>query len=188
VGGAALGSPGFPGGSFANPGSVLLDGDDDHVQLGARNLPTVPGAKTLSLWFWTTEDTAATQRKTLLAVENLTAESSVQIGIEFGAMAVWTWASASAFLIAPTDASLGQWHHVAYTFDGQTHVLYADGARVGSNGTLRLKNASTTEVFLGTYHPTLMPIERFGGRIDDVRIYDRALGAAQIAALAAGGP
>jgi hypothetical protein len=45
---------------------------------------------------------------------------------------------------------------------------------------------ATTELFLGTYHLTDMPVERWKGRIDDVRIYDRALTATEIAALAAG--
>jgi hypothetical protein len=172
---------------FANAGAVQLDGADDHVRLGAANLPALMQAKSMSLWYWTATDTRSIQRKCLLVMENLTAQVSVQLGIEYGAVALWTWASASARIAAPQPAALSQWHHVGYTYDGQTHRLYADGALIGTS-TFTVSAVATTDVFLGLFHPVDEPKERFGGRIDDVRIYDRALSAGEIAALAAGRP
>jgi Concanavalin A-like lectin/glucanases superfamily len=171
--------------TFGNPGAVALAGNGDYVSLGVLGLPGLNSPKSVSVWFFTGEDVSSIQRKNIMTIENLTAGQSIHLGLEYGAVAVWRWTSASASIAAPTRATLQQWHHIGYTFNGQQHVLYLDGASVGSIG-FDLNAVATTEVYLGLYHPTDGSSERFSGRIDDVRIYDRALTAAQIAALAAG--
>jgi hypothetical protein len=72
---------------------------------------------------------------------------------------------------------LGRWTHLASTYDGRTLRLYVNGAEAGStslagatprtNGPLRIGGDS----LWGEY---------FRGRIDDVRVYSRALDPAQI--------
>jgi chitodextrinase len=77
---------------------------------------------------------------------------------------------------APT---VGQWEHVAATYDGSTARFYIGGIEVASKafgGTVG--NSNTWR--LGSYETTATGF--FDGRIDNVRIYSRALSAAEIAA------
>jgi len=74
---------------------------------------------------------------------------------------------------------VGNWHHVAGTFDGQELRLYLDGRRVGSNS------------YSGKVANTAYPVEIGGnsqiegrevaGVIREARIYNRALSEAEIA-------
>jgi hypothetical protein len=69
------------------------------------------------------------------------------------------------------------WHHVAAVGSGGTTTFYVDGAAVGS-----IAFQSTSDVFsLGNYQGGG---QRFADQIDDVRIYNRVLSAAEVAELA----
>jgi fibronectin type 3 domain-containing protein/regulation of enolase protein 1 (concanavalin A-like superfamily) len=77
------------------------------------------------------------------------------------------------------------WHHVAVTLSGTIGTLYVDGQQVGQNTGLTLKPSSlgtTTQNWIGRsqYNDPY-----FNGRVDDFRIYARALSFPAIAALAA---
>ena len=66
---------------------------------------------------------------------------------------------------------IGEWAHVAVTFDGTTARLYLNGQEIGS-GAFSLGNGATTGLRIGSYNnnsPT------FNGDLDEVRIYNRAL-------------
>lgn len=78
----------------------------------------------------------------------------------------------------------GQWHHVAGTFDGAAVRLFVDGTEVAS-GTphgdpISYAELSTGDLFVGHYDGC--DGLDFAGDVDDVRIYGRALGAAEIKA------
>ena len=78
----------------------------------------------------------------------------------------------------------GGWHHVAVTLNGATGTLYVDGVNVGSNSAMTLKPSnmgSTTQNWIGRsqYNDPYL-----NGRVDDFRIYNKALTASEIAALA----
>src|SRR5262249_25132959 len=73
---------------------------------------------------------------------------------------------------------IGVWKHVATTFDGATLACYVDGVLVGSTtATFNLQGALLT---LAQSH---LNENYFNGSLDDVRIYNRALSAGEIAAL-----
>ncbi|NOU43388.1 MAG: DUF4347 domain-containing protein, partial [Methyloglobulus sp.] len=77
------------------------------------------------------------------------------------------------------------WHHVAFSFDdaGNATALYLDGVQVGSlNTTDSISYALGTNSFIGKHGNGSTNFD-FNGKIDDVRIYNRALGASEIAAL-----
>jgi hypothetical protein len=81
------------------------------------------------------------------------------------------------------------WHHIVYTYDGNTHVLYVDGAM------------AATSMIPSEVGPSASPDGRcrigrsssgvedaFRGWIDDVRIYKRPLNAAEVKSLFLGSP
>jgi endoglucanase len=77
----------------------------------------------------------------------------------------------------------GVWYHVAVTLDGGVGILYVDGVPVGSNGAMTLKPSdlgATTHNYLGRSQYPADPY--LDGALDEFRIYDAALTAADIAA------
>ncbi|MCP4593610.1 MAG: hypothetical protein GY842_22975 [bacterium] len=89
----------------------------------------------------------------------------------------------NAYATLPT---LNTWSHVAVVFDGVSLRVYVDGVEGGaitfSNRTL----VQTTDV-LNFSKRVGTPQYYFDGKIDDIRVYGRALSADDVAALAAGG-
>ena len=76
------------------------------------------------------------------------------------------------------------WTHVAGVYTGSTILLYVNGALVGSTAAGPLTNCSK-DMYLGRWGPPGTG-RYFIGLIDGVRIYHRALSAAEIAQIAAG--
>ena len=96
-----------------------------------------------------------------------------------GATQLGAWNGAGVFPTLP----VGQWKHLALTFDGTTLAGYVDGVLVGSGAaTFNLQGMPLTLA-----HPHLWEND-FNGLVDDVRIYSRALDATEIATLALTSP
>jgi Tol biopolymer transport system component len=78
----------------------------------------------------------------------------------------------------------GQWHHIGFVWDGAYRSLYVDGVEVAKDTAAQnpLKSA-TGGLYIGA-GKTLDATSFFSGLIDDVRIYNVALKAEQIQALA----
>lgn len=75
------------------------------------------------------------------------------------------------------------WQHVAFTYDGIVMKTYLDGVQSGEQPASGVLMITDTAMTIGAYAPeTNGPIENwyFGGLIDDVRIYNRALSASEI--------
>ncbi len=82
-------------------------------------------------------------------------------------------------------AARGRWIHMAGTFDGNQARLFVEGREVAAvvfSGTI---GSSMVPLTLGARLATTMADEAHVGRLDDVRLYARALAPAEIAALAA---
>jgi hypothetical protein len=77
----------------------------------------------------------------------------------------------------------GRWVHVAVTLSGDTGTLYVDGAVVATNTAITINpdDFHPTVNFLGKSQFGADPL--LNGRLDDFRIYDYALSAAEVAAL-----
>ena len=70
-----------------------------------------------------------------------------------------------------------QWAHLAATYDGATQRLYVDGTQVASQPQTGLIQTSDGALRIGG---NSIWGEWFAGRIDEIRIYNRALNAAEI--------
>ncbi|MHC4437699.1 MAG: LamG-like jellyroll fold domain-containing protein [Planctomycetota bacterium] len=78
----------------------------------------------------------------------------------------------------------GLWHHVGFVWDGSYRILYVDGTEVAADtATLAPLNFSNGGLYIGA-GKILDTGTFFAGLIDDIRIYNVALTAEQIAALA----
>ena len=94
---------------------------------------------------------------------------------------------ASCYADRTYEAKLNRWYHIAATFDGWRARLFVDGVEICSDwtrgGAIDIVDKPAR---LGGYEdPEKGLIDLMRGRLDDVRIYDAALSASQIEALAA---
>jgi hypothetical protein len=83
---------------------------------------------------------------------------------------------------------LGSWSHVAVTLSGNTGTLYVNGTPVGTNPNMTLHPSdlgATTQNYIGR---SQYPDPYLNAAVDDFQIYDGALSAADIGALAGGQP
>ena len=85
----------------------------------------------------------------------------------------------STYLDSGLSPNVGVWQHIAATYDGSTARFFLDGVEVASSPFTGLVGNSNTWR-IGAYGAT--PSGFFDGLIDNVRIYDRALVAAEIQA------
>ncbi len=84
---------------------------------------------------------------------------------------------ATANLLAPTALPLNTWSHIAVTYDGALMSFYLNGALVSSTAVSGAITASTDALTIGgnSYSG-----QNWMGLVDEVRIYNRALGVAEI--------
>ncbi|MPZ84303.1 MAG: hypothetical protein GEV28_29465 [Actinophytocola sp.] len=84
--------------------------------------------------------------------------------------------------VSTVTVPVGEWHHLAGTFDGERVTLYLDGVMVASTAAKgSLGPATGTNLIVGA--DPVDPESKFTGAVDDVRLYDRGLSAAEIAEL-----
>jgi hypothetical protein len=84
-------------------------------------------------------------------------------------------------------AGLDRWIHLAATYNGWIARLYADGVEVCSRWTWgALQMPDTPFTISGYLNDSGQIVDEITGRIDDVRIYNRALSAQQIRDVAEG--
>jgi hypothetical protein len=82
-------------------------------------------------------------------------------------------------VIAPWSPNTGQWYHVAVTRNGSTYTLYIDGIQVATNTDTNTIPDAAVPLTIGQSENGYF----FNGLIDEVEIYNRALSAADIAAI-----
>lgn len=139
-------------------------------------LPANNALQTISWWMFVYDNPFDIECAIDLHNDALT--SAVQCGFRNGNVTVWS--HGGNVLAQATPPLAVEWHHYAYTFDGQTHRLYVDGA-LANTGTAAPQTAPVASLSFGRWNGG--PAEYFTGYLDEVRIYTRTLSDAEIAAL-----
>jgi hypothetical protein len=81
-----------------------------------------------------------------------------------------------------TTVTAGTWYHLVATFDGGTSKLYVNGTLEGTlTGVSRAENSTDIQVASTTYWTTSQ--YELDGAVSGVRVYNRALTAAEVTAL-----
>jgi hypothetical protein len=86
----------------------------------------------------------------------------------------------------PAPTAVQQWVHVAGTYDGAVARIYRGGVSVGSVSYTQTFPISTQPLYLGTNKNATSAHQPLAGTLDEVLLYDDALPAEAIAALARG--
>ncbi len=90
----------------------------------------------------------------------------------------WWWGGGSRELNTTATVSTNAWHHIAVTFERGDQHIYLDGVSVANLNTNSRAIENDDPVFIGT--DLNFNSRNFDGYIDEVRIYDETLSAAQV--------
>lgn len=114
---------------------------------------------------------------------NVRTDGHVRAGGFFGGCAASRY---WRYLDSTTSVAAQTWTHIAATYNGSRLIIYVNGARSGSMAVTGATCRNDEPLAVGAKDaPTKGILEAFwDGQLDEVRIYQRALGAAQIADLA----
>ena len=165
--------------TFDDPYCVTLDGSHDFLSMGTTAIPANNASQSISLWVYYTANSASALRD-FIAIDN-GASSGLYLGLNASnQLAAWKWGGTS--LVAATAPTINAWHNVVYTWNGTTNSLSVDGGTPTTSITA-VNTGAATEVQVGR-KPS--GSEYFGGRIDDLRIYNVALTSTQVRSLGGG--
>jgi hypothetical protein len=171
--GSLIGGSHYAGGKFGGAGN--LDGVGNYVVTGTNGFPLGNGPRSVFAWIYFT---AASPNYYVFGYGNSTITGAVA-GLRVTPSLVFQGVSddfASAFTVTSNT-----WHFIGFTYGGGTSmVIYYDGQ--SQTGTLAIP--------LNTVLPGSDPSNigqkpfgggfYYGGQIDDVRLYNRALSAAEV--------
>jgi hypothetical protein len=155
--------------------AVSLDGVDDYVSI-ANSFRLTSANFTLDAWI--KGDPGMEQFGRILDSGYAT---GFALGRNGGGRQVLFEFRGSPYLISNADAIDNNWHHVAVVKSGGTATLYVDGAVQASVAVNAEAPTNTLPLFIG-YNPGEGTRGHWKGQLDEVRIYDRALSAAEVQA------
>ncbi len=148
-------------------------------------------SRTLSLWF---EAANSDLNRKQVILEEGDSEDGLNIYLENGGLFLGVWSAGSFETFLQTSIPMSGWNHVALVLDGGSSKVrgYLNGRKF-AGGTFHPSLPQGGDVNLGgvdvngtRFQSSMTENERLGfaGKIDDVRIYGRALGDGEISGLA----
>jgi hypothetical protein len=166
-------------------GALSFDGTTDYVRAtSSSTLNNVGSGLTVEMWAFITGSSSTDY--VLLAkpwTGGATGNPPYEYGVEYDANGLHTLdfyfgdttnTSRGPYSITP---SLGTWTHLAFTFDGTTVKGYLDGVQKLSSPIAATIQTRATDLLIGVDGALS---QGFNGRLDDVRLYNRALSQLEI--------
>jgi len=152
---------------------------------GTWNPAELSGQMTISLWAnWAGHYTPASYQG-VIAKRNVWGADNMMWQVEIdqnsGNLSYKNGSNNSA---STGPLPIGQWAHIAVTYDGTTAILYRDGLRVAS-GTVPFSNKVDANFVIGSVQMDDAGAfgDGFNGLLDDIRVYGHALTAYEVADL-----
>jgi hypothetical protein len=152
-------------------GALSFNGSNARVTVPDANSLDLNNAMTLEAWVFPT--TLGGWREVICKVDDIyylmgsSDTTTPAVRVNFGAS-----------MRGPASLALNTWTHLAGTYDGATLRLYVNGVQVASQARSGLIPASTGAL---TFGGDALYGQYFAGRIDEVRIYNRALSVLELA-------
>ena len=164
--------------------ALHLDGSSDYVTVADD--PSLDLADAATMAMWVRPDRVATQyliKKAGGSTDgfelSLSSSTARKVFVRFNQVSSGNTYRVDSVSTYPANGLT--WMHVAATYDGSTIRLYIDGELEASGPGPSSISVNDLQLAFGAQPDGT---SKFGGAIDDVRVYDRALTAQQIADLA----
>jgi prepilin-type N-terminal cleavage/methylation domain-containing protein len=161
--------------------SAEFDGTDDFVYCGTEVPDSMESEGTISMWIYADAISGLFSR----SVGSGWNDERAVINFHSTSNKVdLTTSNGSSYTrhTATTPITTGSWKHITVTWDGTSVIHYLNGAEDGTSSIGAVPEVSGVKTWIGRVEGLATPY--FDGLIDDVRIYDRALSAEEVAALA----
>ena len=150
---------------------------------GTNNLVTVPDSATLDLTTamtleaWVRPTAVGDWRTVLIKEQPAQLAYALYASAETNRPSGHVYTTAERDVRGPSVLPANAWSHLAMTWDGATARLYVDGTQVASAALAGTAVVSSSPLRIGG---NTIWSEYFGGLIDEARIYNRALTAAEV--------
>lgn len=170
----------FVGQSLAQT-SLNFDGVDDYVNCGNSAVLDITGtAITLEAWIYPTAFQPNIWQGNVINKNDdsqtgymLRVGGAGQVNFNFGSFGAWNELNSGAGAL-----TLNTWHHIAGTYDGANARVYVDGIEVAAQPYTASIASATEPLYLG--EDPFYSGRYFPGSIDEVRIWNTTLSAAEI--------
>ncbi len=172
-------------------GAVQIDGDGDYLEAAPSESLNVTGDQ-ITLTAWVYFDDVSVVQIILAKVFNNTTHTSPYFSyglhiLSNGRGRCWLslTSNTQSYAMAPTGTvTAGQWHHMAGVYDGSQIRLYLNGEVVATvNATGDINPYPDTIYRMGNNGGLTEPM---AGKLDDIRIYTRALSVDELLDVMAG--
>ncbi|MBI5779683.1 MAG: DUF2341 domain-containing protein, partial [Planctomycetes bacterium] len=188
--GTLVNSPTRVAGRFGN--ALSFDGTDDRVDVSdTDNLSFTNGMFTTEFWFKAPTQIGSGDTRNYLVAKGATSNYEYGVNIDriTGLVQFETWTSAGAgagYITSSIRYDDDTWHYLVATRDGNGTSsnrvrLYIDGQEIGS-GVLVTNSMSNTTSGIRFGNRSDLTASFYRGLIDEARIYNRVLSAAEITA------
>jgi Concanavalin A-like lectin/glucanases superfamily/Domain of unknown function (DUF1929)/Bacterial Ig domain len=156
-------------------GALSFDGVNDWVTIADTNLLDLTTGMTVEAWI---RPSLVTNWRTVVLKERSGGLSYALYSSDMNARpSAWIRRSSDISTTATSTLAANTWVHLAMTYDGARLRLYINGVQASSRAVTGAITTSTSPLRLGG---NAIWDEFFGGLIDDVRIYNRALTGAEL--------
>jgi len=154
----------FPPLLFAQNNALTFDGTDDYVQIGTSIVPAAGTNYTIECWFYAEDLSSGNQE--LLSEWNTSSTDGFFLGFN-GSTIRFTNGWTATGITVTSDS----WHHIAAVSVGTTNAyVYVDGVLRATKGSA-LSYTDGGNLVIGQ-QGNYSGDEYFGGKIDEVRIWD----------------
>jgi hypothetical protein len=147
--------------------ALSFNGINSFASAGTGGFPEFNKPQTVACWVSVARKYSST--KSIVSIANSAFRSGSKLGLKDSQIVILK--SNNAWITTATLPSLNDWHFIAYTFDGTISRLYVDGVLAGTS-TIAPSSGTTTVLQIGRW---INQSEYFNGKIDELRIYNRAL-------------
>jgi glucose/arabinose dehydrogenase len=156
--------------------ALSFDGVNDSVTVADANSLDLTNRMTLEAWVRPAN--ASDWRTVLLKEQSGQLAYALYASTDNGRPSGHVFTTGDVMLRGPNALPIDAWSHLAFTWDGTTTRMYVNGTQVATAALSGTAVASTGPLRIGGNG---VWGEWFNGLIDDVRVYNRALSAAEIA-------
>jgi hypothetical protein len=162
--------------------AISLQRPGDALRIASRRSLQLGQALTLAAWICPgpggelSRIIVAKNDEYLLRIDKPAEGGRISFFVQVGTPAV-SWEPRVSSLAPPAP---GVWQHVAATWDGRLMALYLDGKLQATTEHVGLPNPNPYPVMVGNFEYPSCHGGVFGGLLDEIRVYPRALSAQEL--------